>query len=134
MNIGEDKSVEKPWRGKVSGFQGFRVSRFQGFRVPRFQSFKVSRFQGFRVSKFQGFRVSMRQVGDRLVCPRTFSRFRSGLKNRLTSRPRVYDRGSRNDKTSIPMLREFPATVGDGGWECRGPSVAQRARSFRMTI
>jgi hypothetical protein len=39
MNIGEDKSVEKGWRGR---FQGFKVSRFQGFKVSRFQGFKVS--------------------------------------------------------------------------------------------
>jgi hypothetical protein len=36
MNIGEDKSVEKGWRGR---FQGFKVSEFQGFRVSRFQGF-----------------------------------------------------------------------------------------------
>jgi hypothetical protein len=55
MNIGEDKSVEKGGRGKVSKNRGFRVSRFQGFKVSRFQGFKVSGFQGFRVSGFQGF-------------------------------------------------------------------------------
>jgi hypothetical protein len=64
MNIGEDKSVEKGWRGrfqgfKVSRFQGFKVSEFQGFRVSRFQGFRVSRFQSSRVSGFQGFKVSV---------------------------------------------------------------------------
>jgi hypothetical protein len=35
-------------KGKVSGFQGFRVSGFQGFQAFRVSSFKVSRFQGFK--------------------------------------------------------------------------------------
>jgi hypothetical protein len=41
-------------KGKVSGFQGFRVSRVSGFQGFKFQGFKVSRFQGFRVSRVAG--------------------------------------------------------------------------------
>jgi hypothetical protein len=41
-------------KGKVSGFQGFRVSGFQGFKGFRLSGFQVSRFQGFKVSGFQG--------------------------------------------------------------------------------
>jgi nucleoside diphosphate kinase len=58
MNIGEDKSVEKGSRGKVSKNRGFKVSGFQSFRVSRFQ--------------VSGFYEAGR---DRPVCPKTFSRF-----------------------------------------------------------